>query len=104
MLIALAAMPGFEQNPPASGDNSAVGTKPSRTLPASCLAEEHTSQQVRVLLDVIRHHATAGAYNTLGALFAQADRIRCAIGAFESALRLDGQNWQAHYNLGLAFL
>src|SRR5215469_10926915 len=104
MLIALAAAPNVAQKPPTTANNAPPGSNVSQTLPASCLAQQHSSRQIQVLLEVIRNHPTAGAYNTLGVLFAQADRVRCAIGAFESALRLESQNWQAHYNLGLAFL
>jgi tetratricopeptide (TPR) repeat protein len=73
-------------------------------LPKSCLAQQHPSEQVSALLETIRDHPTSGAYNTLGVLYAQADRVACAISAFEAALRLESQNWQAHYNLALALL
>jgi len=52
----------------------------------------------------IQERPTAGAYNTLGVLYAAADRISCAIPAFESALRLDSANWESHYNLALALI
>src|SRR6266403_4561313 len=79
-------------------------SKSSRALPKSCLVQEHPSEQISVLLETIRDHPTAGAYNTIGALYAQNSRVACAISAFEAALRLDGKNWQSHYNLGLALL
>jgi tetratricopeptide (TPR) repeat protein len=104
-LIALAAIPAVAQNPPpATGGNSAATSKTSQMLPRSCLAKQHPSEQVSALLETVRDHPTAGAYNTLGVLYAQADRVACAISAFEAALRLESQNWQAHYNLALALL
>ncbi|MGA8304714.1 MAG: tetratricopeptide repeat protein, partial [Candidatus Acidiferrales bacterium] len=57
-----------------------------------------------MLLETVRDHPTAGAYNTLGALFAAAGQVNCAIPAFQISLRLDARNWEAHYNLALAFL
>ena len=62
------------------------------------------SEQILMLLETVRDHPTAGAYNTLGALFAAAGQVNCAIPAFQISLRLDAKNWEAHYNLGLAFL
>ena len=103
LLVFAAANRCVAQNraPAARGD---VARKSSRAFPKSCLVQEHPSEQISVLLETIRDHATAGAYNTLGALYAQDSRVACAISAFEAALRLDGQNWQSHYNLGLALL
>ena len=74
------------------------------TLPKSCLEQTHTSEKIATLLDSIRDHPTAGAYNTLGVLYAQEDRVSCAIPAFEASFQLEGQNWEAHYNLALALL
>jgi tetratricopeptide (TPR) repeat protein len=105
IFLVLAAFPLLAQNPPASPRNDKMSpSKNSNALPASCLSPQHSSQQMSVLLETVRNHPTAGAYNTLGALYAQADRVACAISAFQAALQLDGENWQAHYNLGLALL
>jgi tetratricopeptide (TPR) repeat protein len=106
-LIILLAVAG--SNPVIAQDctpvsRSDVDRKSSQALPKSCLTQEHPSEQVSVLLETIRDHPTAGAYNTLGALYARDSRVTCAISAFETALRLDDQNWQSHYNLGLALL
>lgn len=76
----------------------------SAALPRTCLAEQHASEKIKALLDTVQEHPTAGAYNTLGVLYAQEDRVPCAIAAFENALHLDNQSWEAHYNLGLALL
>src|SRR5260370_8551058 len=81
-----------------------VARKSSRAFPKSWLVQEHPAEQISVLLETIRDHPTAGAYNTLGALYAQDSRVACVISAFEAALRLDVQNWQSHYNLRLALL
>src|SRR5579864_1977816 len=73
-------------------------------LPHACLTRSHTSEKVSALLDTVQDHPTAGAYNTLGALYAQEDLVSCAIPAFETSLKLESQNWEAHYNLALALL
>jgi tetratricopeptide (TPR) repeat protein len=73
-------------------------------LPKSCLEQSHPSDKVTALLESVHDHPTAGAYNTLGVLYAQADRVSCGIAAFEAALKLGDQNWEAHYNLALALL
>src|SRR5216683_2973167 len=81
-----------------------TGTEPVGALPRSCLIRSRASEKISALLETIQDHPTAGAYNTLGALYAQADRVSCAIPAFEAALKLENQNWEAHYNLALALL
>jgi tetratricopeptide (TPR) repeat protein len=73
-------------------------------LPKSCVERSHAPEKVSALLESIHDHPMAGAYNTLGVLYAQADRVACAIAAFDSALKLDDRNWEAHYNLALALL
>jgi tetratricopeptide (TPR) repeat protein len=73
-------------------------------LPKTCLAQSNSSEKIGELLESIRDHPTAGAYNTLGVLYAQEDRVPCAITAFESSLRLQNQSWEAHYNLAVALL
>jgi tetratricopeptide (TPR) repeat protein len=73
-------------------------------LPKSCLEQSHPSEKITALLESVHDHPTAGAYNTLGVLYAQADRVSCGIAAFEAALQLEDQNWEAHYNLALALL
>jgi tetratricopeptide (TPR) repeat protein len=73
-------------------------------LPKSCLEHGRLSEKMTALLESVHDHPTAGAYNTLGVLYAQADRVSCGIAAFEAALGLGDQNWEAHYNLALALL
>src|SRR5438309_1020832 len=107
-LLGLTALLAF-----ASADHSLAQTrstqppgshKPSDQLPRSCLLQSQKSEQITALLEIVRDHPTAGAYNTLGALYGRDSRPFCAISAFEAALRLDGENWQSHYNLGLALV
>jgi tetratricopeptide (TPR) repeat protein len=76
----------------------------SAALPKSCLEQSHSAEKITALLESVHDHPTAGAYNTLGVLYAQADRVSCGIAAFEAALKLGDQNWEAHYNLALALL
>ena len=52
----------------------------------------------------IKAHPSAGAYDALGAYFGQRQKISCAISAFESAVHLDLNSWEAHFNLALALL
>lgn len=73
-------------------------------VPNSCLAKEQASDKVAELLETIENHPTAGAYNTLGALYATEKRLDCAIPFFEASIQLDTKNWEAHYNLALALI
>ena len=82
---------------------AASAVRPS-VLPESCVEQNHPSEKIAALLESIHDHPTAGAYNTLGVLYAQADRVSCGIAAFEASLKLEDQNWEAHYNLALALL
>ena len=56
------------------------------------------------LEQTIKAHPSAGAYDALGAYFGQRQKISCAISAFESAVHLDPNSWEAHFNLALALL
>jgi tetratricopeptide (TPR) repeat protein len=95
------AVLAFTQSPSGIAHGTAATPK---TLPSSCLARGRESEQISELLTTVRDHPTAGAYNTLGVLFAQADRLACAMPAFEASISLVDKNWEAHYNLGLALL
>src|SRR5258708_6668649 len=74
------------------------------SLPADCLSRKGASQPIAELLETLQDHPTAGAYNTLGALFAQQGRDPCAVAAFEASLRLNDQSWEPHYNLAIALM
>ena len=63
-----------------------------------------SDQRVGKLLANVARHATADGYNALGAAYAEANRLNCAVPAFENALRLDEQDWRARYNLALALI
>jgi len=88
--------------------NAALGQAAPEThpaaLPKSCLEQKNPSEKIAALLESVNDHPTAGAFNTLGVLYAQEDRVSCAVVAFEAALKLEDQNWEAHYNLALALL
>src|SRR5580704_18223279 len=70
------------------------------------LPAQNTSncQGPAALEKAIAEHLSAAAYDALGAHFASQSRFSCAISAFKSAIRLDPDSWQGHYNLGVAML
>ena len=75
-----------------------------QTLPAACQNLRKSNQRVGELLTVVARHATAEAYDALGVLYAEGNKLNCAVPAFEEALRLDEQDWRARYNLALALI
>jgi tetratricopeptide (TPR) repeat protein len=91
-----------------AAQNTAPGRAPAAArplvLPKSCVEQNHPFEKIAALLESVHDHPTAGAYNTLGVLYAQMDRVSCGIAAFEAALKLEDRNWEAHYNLALAVL
>jgi len=56
------------------------------------------------LEQAITLHPSAEAYDALGAYFGQQQKISCAISAFESAVHLDPNSWEAHFNLATSLL
>src|SRR5882757_3902924 len=56
------------------------------------------------LENVLHSHPSAAAYDALGAYFGQQQKFSCAISAFESAIRLEPNSWEAHFNLALTLL
>src|SRR5436309_1590363 len=56
------------------------------------------------LESILSSHPSASAYSALGAHFSEQHQTDCAVSAFESAISLDPNSWEAHYNLGLALL
>ena len=65
--------------------------------PSTCKGPQELEQ-------AIANQPSAGAYNALGAHFAQRNEYGCAIPAFDKALQLDAKSWETRYNLGLALL
>lgn len=53
---------------------------------------------------IIASHPSSAAYDALGAYFGQQNQLSCAIAAFQSALKLAPESWEAHYNLAIALL
>lgn len=105
LLLSLGAVVTFTGASLTLAQNSppAPSTHASRLrLPAACLQQRRASEKIVALLGSVAEHPTAGAYNTLGVLYSQADRAECAVAAFENALKLEDQNWEVHYNLALA--
>src|ERR1700730_12851887 len=47
---------------------------------------------------------SANAYNALGAWFARRNQMNCAIPAFRSAIHLNPNAWDGHFNLALALI
>ena len=80
------------------------GSQALRSLPAACQNLGKSDRRVGELLAAVAHNATAEAYNALGAAFAEAHKLNCAVPAFEEALRLDERDWRARYNLALVLI
>ena len=93
-------------SPAAQTANPAHADSPSRppVIPQNCLSQARRSDNINEVLESIHDHPTAGAYNTLGVLYAQQNWGSCAISAFEASLRVQDLNWEAHYNLGVALV
>lgn len=64
---------------------------------SSCRGPSHLEQMVA-------SHPSPGAYEQLGTWYATQRQLSCAVTAFESAIRLDPNSWQSHYDLGIALL
>jgi len=86
------------------GQAQESGSRERQTLPAACQNLGKSNQRVGDLLTIVARHATAEAYNALGVLYAEGNKLNCAVPAFEEALRLDEQDWRARYNLALALI
>ena len=74
--------------------------------PSSHLAAQNAPacQGPAELEQAIKSHPSAGAYDAMGAYFGRQQKLSCAISAFESALRLEPNSWEARFNLSLALL
>ena len=71
-------------------------------MPKACLESGRESQIPPRLLEALRNHPTADAWNALGVVYAQRESLACAIPSFETALRLQPDSAEARYNLALA--
>jgi superkiller protein 3 len=72
------------------------------TLPRVCADAVRDSGELATLL--WKERPIAANYNQLGLLFAANKNTECAVAAFDAAVRLDPEDWQARYNLGLALM
>ena len=93
-MMAQAAGPESQQEQPARAVAS-PGSLP--TLPKTCLESDRANGNVTHLLNAIRDHPTADAWNALGVLYAQRNLLTCAIPAFETALGLQPDSAEARY-------
>jgi tetratricopeptide (TPR) repeat protein len=102
--LAYSASLAPQQQPPAARHTRTTPAAPAHPLPAQCLHPAKASDSLLQLLDAIADHPTAGAYNTLGALFAQEGLDTCAISSFQAALQLDAKDYEARFNLAVALI
>lgn len=65
--------------------------------PATCKGPDSLEQAVK-------SSPSAAGYDALGAYFGQRGQFSCAFSAFRTAIRLEPNSWEAHFNLGLALL
>src|ERR1700677_696583 len=75
------------------------------SLPLTAMAQDaSTCKGPATLEQTIASHPSPGAYEALGAWYATQRQFSCAASAFESAIRLDPNSWQSHYDDGIALL
>src|SRR5258708_6904746 len=74
-VIVVGAVCALAENTAPLTHSGKLTPKSPAVLPKTCLSQEHPSDKIAALTESIQDHATAGAYNTLGVLFAQADRL-----------------------------
>ena len=74
-----------------------LGSAAAAQTPAACKGPTELER-------VLQTKPSAAAYDALGAWFGEHHETSCAVGAFESAVRMDPHSWEAQYNLALALL
>jgi tetratricopeptide (TPR) repeat protein len=104
VLMALGVVTFFGATNAASLRADPPGSRKPQPLPPACQNLGKSNQRVGDLLAVVARHASAEAYNALGVLYAEGNKLNCAVPAFEQALRLDEQDWRARYNLALVLI
>ena len=77
LLILAVAIPAVAQNHATIGHSGDPTSKQTQQLPRSCLVQENSSEQIKVLLETINDHPTADAYNALGDLYARGRSRNC---------------------------
>ena len=72
------------------------------TFAAAQLPEECKPPESGV--KAIRDNPSAKVYDAVGAWFAEQGNLKCALAAFEEAVRLEPHSAEAHYDLGVALV
>ena len=74
-------------------------------LPFTAMAQDTpVCKGPAALEQTLASHPSPGAYEALGTWYATQRQFSCATSAFESAIRLDPNSWQSHYDDGVALL
>jgi tetratricopeptide (TPR) repeat protein len=77
-------------------------TRKAQVVSGACQESGRSNPQIGQLLTTLPSHQTAEAYDTLGVLYAQQRQLRCAIPAFEQAIKLNPRDWRTRYNFAVA--
>ena len=70
----------------------------------SCQAAAQGSPKIMQALEAISVRPSAGAYDRLGAAFAEQKVVGCAVESYRAAVRLDPGLWLTRYYLALALI
>lgn len=104
LLIVLAPGLSPAQKTPNPTQRTTTAPTVTFTLPDSCQPSANKSHDIAELLTTLAASPSVAGYNSLGLRFTDRQEFRCAIPAFEAALRLDPESWETRYNLGLALV
>ncbi len=74
----------------------------TKDIPAACQQAGKLGPRGAELLDNVSAHPSAGAWNALGAGYAQAKQYDCAV-SLKASLQLDSQSWETHHNLAFVY-